>query len=208
MTWILAALLAQQISTDDVVRMTREGRTESEILRSIGSASFQLSSDDVVSLQRAGVSQTVLGRMIAGPGMTAQNRAHSSVRIRVNGRTIEVGAGEELAPGASIRLPGSGEYEVTVDGRPRELRVKAPAALTFRGSSHEEFEVVTLYVEDASGTDTCMIRSRITPTVEHREVLPPPYPYPIRYPRVHEDKPHRRWGLNLGIGLGFTGFHW
>src|SRR5262245_5924734 len=144
MMWILAALLAQQITADEVVRMTREGRTETEILRAIGTASFQLSSDDVVALQQAGVSQAVLGRMISGPGLTAQNKAHSAVRVRVNGRTIEVGAGEELAPGATLRLPGSGEYEVTVDGRPRDLRVKAPAVPRFRGGAARDLGVVPL----------------------------------------------------------------
>lgn len=196
MTWILAALLAQQIAPDDVVRLAREGKTEAEILRAIGSTAFTLSADDVVALQRAGVPPRVLERMVAGPSEIAvENRSHAALRIRVVGRTIEVGAGEELAPGASVRLPGKGEFDVTVDGRPRALRVKTPAALAFRGSSREEFEVITLYVDDASGSDTCLVRSRITEIVEREVLVPVPAPVTIPVPRPR--RPRFGFGFRL-----------
>lgn len=173
MLWILIALAAQDVSKDDVVRLTREGRSEAEILRAIGSASFTLSADDVVNLKKAGVVEAVLARMVAGPPEIAvENRAPRAVQIRVVGRTIEVGAGDELAPGGSIRLAGTGVFDVTVNGRPRDLKVRTPATLTFRGCTLDDFEVITLYVDDAAGSDTCLVRSRITEVVEQVVEVP------------------------------------
>lgn len=185
MTWILVALALQDVSKDDVVRLTREGRPEAEILRTIGGSAFKLSADDVVALKKAGVAEAVLARMVAGPSEIAvENRAHEALRVRVVGRTIEVGAGEDLRPGSSVRLPGTGEFAVTVDGRPRAVRVRTPATLTFRGCNLDDFEVITLYVDDASGSDTCLVRSRVTEVVVREVVVPvPTAPVPLRVPR-------------------------
>ena len=185
--WILlfALAAAQDVTKDDVLRLTREGKPAPEILRAIGAAKFKLTADDVVELQKAGVAEPVLQRMILGPSeITVENRAHKPVRIRVKDGMIEVGVGEELAPGASIRLPGpshagadakAGEFGVSVDGRPRSPRVKTPATLTFRGADLEKFEVVTLYIEGPGGTsDTCLVESRTKET--SRAELPPAPP--------------------------------
>ena len=173
---LLLALLAQDVTKDDVLRLTKEGKPAPEILQAIGAAKFKLTADDVVELQKAGVAEPVLQRMILGPSeITVENRAHKPVRIRVKDGMIEVGVGEELAPGASIRLPGAGEFGVTVDGRPRSPRVKTPATLTFRGADLEKFEVVTLYIEGPGGTsDTCLVESRTKET--SRAELPPAPP--------------------------------
>jgi hypothetical protein len=190
MSWIFAALLVQNAGPEDVVRLTREGKPEAEVLRAIGAATFKLSADEVVSLRKAGVADAVLSRMIAGPSeILAENRAHAELRIRVNGRTIEIGAGEALAPGASLRLPGTGEFDVTVDGRPRAARVRTPATLTFRGRDHGDFEVITLYVDDAAGSDTCLVRSRITEVVEREVVVPLPVAVPAPLPRPRRVRP-------------------
>lgn len=160
MLW-LALALAQEVGKDDVLRLVKEGKPEGEILRAIGSATFTLSADEVVELKKAGVPDGVLARMISGPAEIAvENKAHKPVRIRVRDGTVEVGVGEELGPGRSIKLPGAGDFALTVDGRPRSVRVKTPATLTFRGCDVEKFEVVTLYIDGPSGSDTCVVESR------------------------------------------------
>jgi hypothetical protein len=171
--WILLFALLQDVTKDDVLRLTKEGKPEAEILRTIGPATFKLSADEVVELKKAGVAEAVLSRMILGPSdIAVENRAHKAVRIRVLNGVLEIGVGEELRPGASIRLPGAGEFAVTVDGRPRSVKVKTPATLTFRGCDVEKFEVVTLYVDGPSGSDTCVVESRMKETGQ----LPPPPP--------------------------------
>ena len=101
--------------------------------------------------------------MISGPqDLKATNLAHKTVTIRVTGTVIHVNwGGESLATGASVQLPASGLYTVWVGGRETGCAVRTPATLTFRGSDHPEFEVVTLYVEDARGSDTCRVESVI-----------------------------------------------
>jgi hypothetical protein len=175
-TLLLALLLAQDVTKDDVVRLTKEGKPEAEILKAIGPARFKLSADDVIELKKAGVAEAVLARMIGGPAeLAVENRAHKPVRIRVQGDTIEVGVGEELRPGQSIRLPGAGEFAVTVDGRPRSVRVKTPASLTFRGCDVEAFEVLTLFIEGPAGSDTCVVENRVKEP-RPSQPLPPPLP--------------------------------
>jgi hypothetical protein len=185
MAWMMwALLLAQDVGKEDVVRLTKEGKTEAEILQAIGTASFRLSVDDVVELKKAGVGEKVLARMVSGPSLIAvENLAHKAVRIRVRDGTIEVGAGEELRPGQAIRLPGTGEFAITVDGRPRNSRVKTPATLTFRGCDVEKFEVITLYIEGPGGGDTCLIENRIKESHApqgYAPAPPPPTPYRVR----------------------------
>ena len=183
MLWMML-ILAQDVGKDDVVRLTKEGKTEAEVLRAIGSTRFRLSVDDVVELKKAGVGERVLARMVEGPSEIAvENRAHKPVRIRLRDGTIEVGAGEELRPGQSIRLPGTGEFAVTVDGRPRTSRVKTPATLTFRGCDVEKFEVITLYIEGPGGGDTCLIENRVKESYEPQGYAPGPPPLAPR--RVH-----------------------
>ena len=173
MAALLALLLAQDVSKDDVLRLTKEGKPEAEILKAIGASKFKLSADEVVELKKAGVAEAVLSRMILGPSdIAVENKAHKAVRIQVRDGVIRIGEGEELRPGTSIRLPGAGEFAVTVDGRPRSVKVKTPAALTFRGCDVEKFEVVTLYVDGPSGSDTCVVESRIKETSH----LPAPAP--------------------------------
>lgn len=177
MAALLALLLAQDLTKDDVLRLTKEGKPEAEILKAIGPARFALSADEIVALKQGGVAAAVLSRMIAGPSeITAENRAHKPLRLRISGGTVEVGVGEELAPGASIRLPGAGEFAVTVDGRPRSVKVKTPATLIFRGCDTEAFEVVTLFIEGPSGGDTCVVESR----GKERPAAPLPFPGPRR----------------------------
>lgn len=171
MLWLLLAL-AQDVTKDDILRLTKEGKPEAEILKSIGTTTFKLTADEVVELKKAGVAEGVLSRMISGPAEIAvENLAHKPVRIQVRNGVIEIGAGEELGRGGSIRLPGRGEFAVTVDGRPRSVKVKTPATLTFRGCDVEKFEVVTLYIDGPSGSDTCVVESRMKPT---SQALPPP----------------------------------
>jgi hypothetical protein len=132
----------------------------------------------VIELKKAGVGETVLSRMISGPAEIAvENKAHKPVRIRLRDGVIEIGAGEELRPGESIRLSGAGEFAVTVGGRPRSVKVKTPATLTFRGCDVEKFEVVTLYVDGPAGSDTCVVESRMKET-SYAPVAPPAGPPP------------------------------
>jgi hypothetical protein len=163
MLLLAAALLFQDpVTKDEILRLTKEGVKEEEILRKIGSATFKLSVDDIVGLKKEGVGEKVIARMISGPcEVKATNLAHKAVAVRVIGSTIEVGWGESLARGATLELPASGEYTVVVNGRKTSCTVKTPATLTFRGSNHPEFEVVTLYIEDAHGSDTCLVESVI-----------------------------------------------
>jgi len=164
-TMLLAILLAQDVTKADVLRLTKEGKPAAEILKAIGASTFKLSADEVVDLKKAGVAEAVLSRMILGPSdIAVENRAHKAVRIRVVNGVVEVGVGEELRPGQSIRLPGAGEFAVTVDGRPRSVKVKTPATLTFRGCDVEKFEVVTLYIDGPAGDDTCVVESRMKET--------------------------------------------
>ena len=58
-------------------------------------------------------------------------------------------------------IPASGEYALTIQGRPTACTVKTPATLTFRGCDLEDFEVVTLYIEDARGTDTLRVETKL-----------------------------------------------
>ncbi|HEX7899840.1 MAG TPA: hypothetical protein VF950_18870 [Planctomycetota bacterium] len=176
---ILLLALLQDASKDDVLRLTKEGKPEAEILKAIGPAKFKLSADEVVELKKAGVAEAVLSRMILGPSdIAVENKAHKAVRIRVLNGVVEIGVGEELRPGTSIRLPGAGEFAVTVDGRPRSVKVKTPATLTFRGCDVEKFEVVTLYVEGPSGSDTCVVESRMKETGQQPPPPPPAGPPP------------------------------
>lgn len=176
---LLIALLLQSATKDDVLRLTKDGKPEAEILKSIGSATYKLTADEVVELKKAGVGERVLSRMILGPSeISVQNLAHKPLRVRVLNGVIEIGVGEELARGASITLPGSGDFAVTVDGRPRSVRVKTPAALTFRGCDVEKFEVVTLYIDGPSGSDTCVVESRMKDTTSQAPPPPPAGPPP------------------------------
>ena len=160
---VAATLLLQDSPTPaDVIRLTKDGVKEEELLRKIGAAKYSLSVDDIVGLKKEGVAEKVIARMVAGPSEAkALNLAHKAVALRVLGSTIEIGWGEALAPGATLQLPASGEYEVIVNGRATACRVKTPATLTFRGSDHADFEVVTLYIDDARGSDTCRVESVI-----------------------------------------------
>jgi hypothetical protein len=177
MLWLLL-LLAQDVTKDDVLRLVKEGKPEAEILKAIGPAKFKLSADDVIELKKAGVAEAVLSRMILGPSdIAVENKAHKPVRIQVRDGVVQIGVGEELRPGESIRLPGAGEFAVTVGGRPRSVKVKTPATLTFRGCDVEKFEVVTLYVDGPSGSDTCVVESRIKET-SHAPLAPPAGPPP------------------------------
>ena len=163
--WILVLALLQDVGKDDVLRLTKEGKPAADILKALGSSTFKLSADEVIELKKAGVAETVLSRMILGPSdLAVENKAHKPVRIQVRDGVIRIGEGEELRPGTSIRLPGAGEFAVTVDGRPRSVKVKSPATLTFRGCDVEKFEVVTLYIEGPAGDDTCVVESRIKET--------------------------------------------
>ncbi len=187
MTMLLAILLAQDLTKADVLRLTKEGKPEAGILQAIGTSTFKLSADEVVELKKAGVAEAVLARMIAGPSTIAvENRAHKPLRIRLHEGVIEVGIGEELRPGQSIRLPGAGEFAITVDGRPRTAKVKTPATLTFRGCDLEKFEVVTLYIDGASGSDTCVVESR------GKEAPEPPVSAPLPPPRLLRGGPLER----------------
>jgi uncharacterized protein YdbL (DUF1318 family) len=61
---------AAALTTDDVVRMGRAGRSDSEILDAINQsqATFDLTANDIANLRQAGVSQKVIDAMIAtGP---------------------------------------------------------------------------------------------------------------------------------------------
>ena len=177
MAALLALLLAQEVSKDDVLRLTKEGKPEAEILKAIGPSKFKLSADEVVELKKAGVTEAVLSRMILGPSdIAVENKAHKAVRIRVLNGVVEVGVGEELRPGQSIRLPGAGELAVTVDGRPRSVKVKTPATLTFRGCDVEKFEVVTLYIDGPAGSDTCVVESRVKEAAPQTFAPAPPPP--------------------------------
>ena len=164
MTLLFAAclLLQDPPTVQDVLRLSKEGVKEEEILKRIASTKFVLSVDEIVGLKKEGVAEKVIARMIAGPSdVKATNLAHKAVAMRVVGSTIEVGWGESLAPGASLQLPASGEFALVVNGRKTACTVKTPATLTFRGSNHEEFEVVTLYIDDARGSDTCRVESHL-----------------------------------------------
>ena len=165
MTLLLAAalLLQDPVTKDEVVRLTKEGVKEEEILKRMAATKFSLSVDEIVALKKEGVTEKVIARMIGGPQEAkATNLAHKAVTIRVTGQAIHVNwGGDTLAPGAAVQLPASGEYTVWVWGRETAFKVKTPATLTFRGSDHPEFEVVTLYVEDARGSDTCRVESVI-----------------------------------------------
>lgn len=188
MVWLMAALLAaQDLSKDDVLRLSKDGKSDAEILRAIGPTTFRLTVEEIVELKKAGVSEKVLARMVAGPSEIAvTNRAHKAVRIRVRGETIEVGVGEELPPGASLQLPGAGEFGITVNGYSRTARVKTPATLTFRGCDLEKFEVVTLYIEGPGIDDTCLVENRVKAVEQPQapaDVPPPRVAVAGRYPR-------------------------
>jgi hypothetical protein len=165
MTILLAALLCFQdsVTKDEVVRLTKEGVKEEEILKKIEKVKFKLSVDEIVELKKAGVSEKVIARMIEGPREAkVTNLAHKPITLRLNGTSLDIGlGGETINPGATVQIGASGEYTVTVNGRPTICRVKTPATLTFRGCDLEEFEVVTLFIEDARGSDTCLVESRV-----------------------------------------------
>jgi len=161
---LLAALLSQDpVTKEEIVRLTKEGAQESALLQKIGAARFKLSADEIVDLKKAGVAEKVIARMIEGPREAkVVNLAHKAVVLHVSGSTIDVGwSGESVAPGATASLPASGEYALTIQGRPTACTVKTPATLTFRGCNLEDFEVVTLFVEDARGSDSCRVETRI-----------------------------------------------
>ena len=159
-TLLLAmALLAQDATRDDVVRLTKEGKTEEEIVARIGRTRFKLSVDDIVELKKAGVGEKVLARMVSGPlDLTVTNRAHKSVWVDVRDGEVRVGSGRELKPGETVSLSGGADLKVSVNGQPRNVKVTSPATLTFRGANLERFEVITLYVEAAEGeSETCLV---------------------------------------------------
>ena len=186
MTLILAALLLLQdpVTPDDVIRLTKAGTADAEILQKLGSARYDLSAEQIIALKKAGVSDRIVNRMIAGAKeLFVKNLSHKSVRISVRGDRIDVSTtrGEELARGAGRHFRGSGTYTVTVDGRPTSGKVKTPANLTFRGCNIQDFEVLTLYIEGANGNDTVLIQMRdktaaqaqSRPRVVYRRGLPP-----------------------------------
>lgn len=165
MTLLLAALLAVQApaTKDDVIRLTREGVREEALLAYVSPVKFKLSVDDIVQLKTAGVSEKVIARMIEGPREAkVVNLAHKAVSIQLIGSEIHLNSeGTSVAPGATVALPASGELSIWVGGRETSCRVKTPATLTFRGSVHADFEVVTLYIDDARGSDTCRVEMRV-----------------------------------------------
>lgn len=165
MTLLLAALLAFQQPTlkDEIIRLAKAGASEEFLLAKAATVRAKISVDDIVDLKKAGVPEKVIARMIEGPSdAVAFNLAHKAVSVRVIGSEIHIGSeGTAIARGAAVSLPLSGDYHVWVNGRETPCRVKTPAVLTFRGSIHPEFEVVTLYIEDARGTDTCRIEGRV-----------------------------------------------
>ena len=166
MALLLATLLAlQQQPTvkDEIIRLSRAGASEETLLTLVRSVKLKLSVDDIVEMKRAGVSEKVITRLIEGPSEAkVVNLAHKSVGYRLIGNELHLGCdGTTIAPGQTVQLPLSGDYSVWVGGRETSCRVKTPATLTFRGSNHPEFEVVTLYVEDARGSDTVRVESHI-----------------------------------------------
>jgi len=163
MAALMLVLLQDSVTKEEVVRLAKEGASEGAILEKIGGAKFRLSADDVVELKKAGVGERVIARMVEGPREAkVTNLAHKAVSIRVIGTTIEVGdLGEKVERGATVALAASGEYTVRVNGHPTACTVKTPATLTFRGCDLDDFEVITLYVEDARGSDTCRVETRL-----------------------------------------------
>lgn len=159
-TLLLAMLfLGQDATKDDVLRMTKEGRAEEEILAKIGKARFSLSVDEIVELKKAGVGEKVLARMVSGPlDLTVINRAHKSVWIEVREGQVRVGAGREVKPGETAHFSGGKDLPVWVNGQERNVKVTSPSTLTFRGANLEKFEVITLYVDGEKGqSDTCLV---------------------------------------------------
>ena len=161
---LLAALLVQEsVTKDEIVRLTKDGAKDTEILAKIGTAKFKLSVDEIVDLKKAGVAEKVIARMIEGPSEAkVTNLAHKAVTIRVIGSTIDIGwGGETVERGKTLQLPASGEYVLKIHGRETACTVKTPATLTFRGCDLEDLEVLTLYIDDARGSDTCRVESHI-----------------------------------------------
>ena len=161
---LIAALAFQEsVTKDEIIRLTKDGAKETEILARIGGAKFKLSVDEIVDLKKAGVAEKVLARMIEGPSEAkVTNLAHKAVTIRVIGSTIDVGwEGETVQRGKTLLLPISGEYAVKANGRATACTVKTPATLTFRGCDLGDLEVITLYIEDARGSDTCRVETQI-----------------------------------------------
>jgi hypothetical protein len=176
MTLLLAAVLAlavQDVTKDDVVRLTKEGISQDVILKKIGSAKFALSVDEIVELKKAGVGEKVLARMVSGPSeLRLENLSHRGVKLSIEGSNIVVGLGDQYPSGTRVELPASGEFTVWIPGRRNSTTLRTPATLTVRGCNLEKFEVVTLYIESPAGLDTAFLDLNIRPEPEPAYVVP------------------------------------
>ena len=205
MNLILAALLAlvaQDLTKDDVVKLSKEGVSQDVILRKIGSAKFALSVDEIVELKKAGVGEKVLARMVSGPSeLRLENLSHRGVKLSIEGSNLTVGLGDQYPSGTRVELPASGEFTVWIPGRRHSTTLRTPATLTVRGCSLEKFEVVTLYIESPAGLDTCFLDLNIHP--EPEQVVVPVGP-PIGSSRVmHGGFLDRLWDCIGSIGSIF-----
>lgn len=180
MSILLVLALLQDATKDDVLRLAREGAKEEALLAKIGRTVYKLTVDEIVELKKAGLPEKVLARMIEGPrDVKVTNLAHKPIGAAVRNGVLEITTSGGLAKGDSVQLPG-GELRISVDGAPRAVTVKAPATLTFRGCDLDDFEVVTLYIEDAKGSETCMVEMR---TKDRPRVVGVPRPVGARLVR-------------------------
>jgi hypothetical protein len=165
MSLLLVAFAAFQgsVTKEEMIRLSKEGASEASLLDRASQFRGTLSADEVVELKAAGLSDPVVVRLLEGPrDLKVLNLAPKPVTLRIVGSTLRLGEeGEIILPGSSLSLPARGEYTLVIRGRETAGRVTTPATLTFRGSIHPEFEVVTLYVDDARGSDTWRVESRI-----------------------------------------------
>ncbi len=180
-----SAALAQQITKDEIIKMSKEGVGEDVIVAKIKAdkAAFALSTDDILELKKAGVGDKVLKAMVESKpadskpqatlakeaNVIAKNSAHVPVYVTVDEK--EKVFNVSLKNGAEMKVDGpvagwklaDGDWTIAIEGRKTidtfAVATGTPTNLTFGGANTSYVELVTLICESKSGRLVSIINS-------------------------------------------------
>jgi hypothetical protein len=127
--WLLATASPPTLTNEDVVRMVAAGKSEREIVATIGTSaeSFDVSDDMVDELKRAGVSEMIVGAMRrrheehnpAAPPEDRPARGHQHLVVTLNGglssHTLKLPAFADEDLKARLSLPKENDQRVVKD---------------------------------------------------------------------------------------------
>ncbi len=179
-----SAALAQAITKDEIIKLSKEGVGEEVIIAKIkmDRPAFVLSADDILDLKKQGVSDKVIAAMIemkpadAKPQATLAKNANviaknsSFVPMYVTVDETEKAFSVSLKNGAEMKVDAlagwklaPGTWTVAIEGRKTidtfEVKEGGAVNLTFNGANTSYLELVTLIVEGGGERLVCIISS-------------------------------------------------